>query len=226
MNKADRNLIIQAVTKFAAGVIITALLLFVPAGTLNYINARLFMCILFIPMFIAGVILMIKNPALLRKRLGVKENEGEQRSVVIAGALMFICGFVTAGLDYRFQWLVLPQWLVITASVIFLSAYLLYAEVLRENAYLSRTVEIQQNQKVIDTGLYGIVRHPMYAVTILLFLSAPLVLGSLFAFVIFLIYPFITVKRIKNEERLLTNGLPGYSEYMQKVRYRIIPFIW
>jgi len=222
----DKRLFGEAIGKYLFGVLALTLLLFVPAGTLKYWNAWLLMGILFIPMLIAGIVLMIKNPELLRKRLNAKEKEAQQRSVLLFGGLMFIGGFVVAGLDYRFQWLVLPKWLVILSAVIFLFAYLLYAEVLRENTYLSRTVEVQQGQKVIDTGLYGIVRHPMYTSTVLLFLSMPLVLGSLFSFVIFLIYPIIMVKRIKNEEQVLEEGLAGYTEYKKRIKYRVIPFIW
>lgn len=222
----DKRLFGEVIGKYLFGVLALTLLLFVPAGTLKYWNAWLLMGILFIPMLIAGIVLMIKNPELLRKRLNAKEKEAQQRSVLLFGGLMFIGGFVVAGLDYRFQWLVLPKWLVILSAVIFLFAYLLYAEVLRENTYLSRTVEVQQGQKVIDTGLYGIVRHPMYTSTVLLFLSMPLVLGSLFSFVIFLIYPIIMVKRIKNEEQVLEEGLAGYTEYKKSIKYRVIPFIW
>lgn len=222
----DKKLFIQAITKFVFGFIIIALLLFIPAGTLNYWNAWLFIGILFIPMFIVGIILMIKNPDLLRKRLNAKEKESEQKAVLLLGGIMFICGFVVSGLNYRFQWIILPKELVAVATIIFLLAYVLYAEVLRENVYLSRTVEIQEDQKVIDTGLYGIVRHPMYSSTILLFLSMPLVLGSVFAFLIFLIYLFIMAKRIRNEEQVLEERLAGYSEYKNKVKYKVIPFIW
>ena len=222
----DKKLFMQAITKFAFGFIIIALLLFIPAGTLNYWNAWLFMGILFVPMFIAGIILVIKNPDLLRKRLNEKEKEDEQKMVLLLGGIMFICGFVVSGLNYRFEWVILPKWIIVVATIIFLLAYVLYAEVLRENVYLSRTVEIQENQKVIDTGLYGIVRHPMYSSTILLFLSMPLVLGSLFAFIIFLVYPVIIAKRIRNEEQVLERGLVGYSEYKNKVKYKVIPFIW
>ena len=169
---------------------------------------------------------MIKNPDLLRKRLNAKEKESEQKRVLLLGGIIFISGFVVSGLNYRFQWIILPKWIIVVATIIFLFAYVLYAEVLRENIYLSRTVEIQENQKVIDTGLYGIVRHPMYSSTILLFLSMPLVLGSFFSFLIFLIYPFIMAKRIRNEEQVLEQGLSGYSEYKNKVKYRVIPFIW
>ena len=222
----DKKLFIQAMTKFIFGFIITALLLFIPAGTLDYWNAWLFIGILFVPMLIVGIILMIKNPDLLRKRLNSKEKEAEQGILILLGGVMFICGFVVAGLNYRFEWIILPKYIVFIAAIIFLLAYVLYAEVLRENMYLSRIIEVQENQKVIDTGLYGIVRHPMYLSTILLFLSIPLVLGSLFSFLIFMIYPFIIAKRIKNEEKVLEQGLKGYLEYKEKVRYRVIPFIW
>ena len=222
----DKKLFIQAITKFTFGFIIIALLLFIPAGTLNYLNAWLFIGILFVPMFIVGIILMIKNPDLLRKRLNSKEKEAEQGILLLLGGVMFICGFVVAGLNYRFEWIILPKYIVFIAAIIFLLAYVLYAEVLRENMYLSRIIEIQENQKVIDTGLYGIVRHPMYAVTVLLFLSMPLVLGSIISFVIFLVYPFIIAKRIKNEEEVLEKDLEGYSDYKDKVKYKMIPFIW
>ncbi len=222
----DIKLFTQAVTKFIAGFIVVSILLFIPAGTLDYWNAWIFIGILFIPMFIAGIILMIKNPALLRKRLNAKEKETDQKAVILFSGLMFISGFIISGMNYRFQWLILPKWIVVTATVAFLLAYLLYAEVLRENTYLSRTVEVQVNQKVIDTGLYGIVRHPMYSSTILLFLSMPLVLGSFISFIIFCAYPFIIAKRINNEEQVLERELAGYSEYKNKVKYRIIPFIW
>ena len=222
----DKKLFIQAITKFIVGFIIIALLLFIPAGTLNYWNAWLFICILFVPMFIVGIILMIKSPDLLRKRLNSKENESEQEVVLLLGGVMFICGFVVSGLNYRFEWIILPKMIVFIATSIFLFGYVLYAEVLRENMYLSRIIEIQENQKVIDTGLYSVVRHPMYLSTILLFLSIPLVLGSLFSFLIFLIYPVIIARRIRNEEQVLEEGLKGYSEYKKKVKYRVIPFIW
>ena len=222
----DKKLFIQAITKFTFGFIIIALLLFIPAGTLNYLNAWLFIGILFVPMFIVGIILMIKNPDLLRKRLNSKEKEAEQGILLLLGGVMFICGFVVAGLNYRFEWIILPKYIVYIGTIIFLLAYVLYAEVLRENMYLSRIIEIQENQKVIDKGLYGIVRHPMYLSTILLFLSIPLVLGSLFSFLIFMIYPFIIAKRIKNEEKVLEEGLKGYLEYKEKVKYKMIPFIW
>ena len=222
----DKKLFIQAMTKFIFGFIIIALLLFIPAGTLNYWNAWLFICILFIPMLIVGTLLMIKNPDLLSKRLNSKENESEQKVLLLLGGILFIGGFIVAGLNYRFQWMIIPKWMIIIATIIFLLAYLLYAEVLRENMYLSRIIEVQENQKVIDIGLYGIVRHPMYVSTILLFLSIPLVLGSLVSFLIFLAYPVIIVKRIRNEEQVLERGLERYSEYKNKVKYKLIPFIW
>ena len=222
----DKTLLIQAMTKFILGFILIALLLFIPAGTLDYWNAWLFIGILFIPMFMVGIILMIKNPDLLSKRLNSKENESEQKVLLLLGGVMFIGGFIISGLNYRFQWMTLPKWMIVIATIIFLLAYILYAEVLRENMYLSRIIEVQENQKVIDIGLYGIVRHPMYVSTILLFLSIPLVLGSLVSFLIFLAYPVIIVKRIRNEEQVLERGLEGYSEYKNKVKYKLIPFIW
>ncbi len=221
-----KELFLQAIIKFIGGVILIGLLLFLPAGTLNYTSGWLFMGILFIPMFGAGIVMMLKNPELLRKRLNAKEKQAEQSVVIKLSGLMFLVGFVVAGLNYRFQWIVLPDIVSWISAAVFLLAYLLYAEVLRENTYLSRTVEIQENQKVIDTGLYGIVRHPMYSVTILLFLSMPLVLGSVISFVIFLAYPLIIAKRIKNEEQVLEEGLEGYIEYKKKVKYRLIPFVW
>ncbi len=221
-----KKLFIQAILKFIAGVILVGLLVFLPAGTVKFFNGWLFMGVLFIPMFIAGIVMMFKNPKLLESRLDAKEKEKEQSLVVKLSGLMFLAGFIVAGLDFRFGWLPLPKVVCIGASVVFLLAYVLYAEVLRENTYLSRTIKVQENQKVIDTGLYGIVRHPMYAVTLLLFLSMPLVLGSLWSFLIFLAYPFIISKRIRNEEQLLEKELDGYIEYKKKVKYRLIPFIW
>ena len=212
--------------KFFLGVILVGLLIFLPAGTLNFSNGWLFMAILFVPMFLAGLVMMAKNPELLKKRLNAKEKEREQSLVVKLSGLMFLAGFIVAGLDFRFGLFPLPQAISYGAAAAFLIAYMLYAEVLRENTYLSRTIEVQEGQTVVDTGLYGIVRHPMYAVTLLLFLSMPLVLGSLISFVIFLVYPMIIAKRIKNEEQVLEAGLPGYKEYKQKVKYRMIPFIW
>ena len=220
------KLFIQAILKFVLGTLLVGLLVFLPAGSFEYWNGWLFLGILFIPMFIAGIIMMIKNPELLRKRLNAKEKENTQKVVVLSSALMFIAGFIVAGLNYRFGWIVLPNIVVIIASVVFVIAYILYAEVLRENTYLSRTIEVQENQKVVDTGLYGIVRHPMYAATILLFLAMPLVLGSIISFVIFLIYPILIGTRIKNEEEVLEKDLNGYTEYKKKVKYKMIPFIW
>ena len=220
------KLFFQAIIKFAIGAILIGLLLFVPANTINYWNGWLFMGLLFIPMFIAGIVMMIKSPDLLKKRLNAKETEGEQKQVILYSGLMFLVGFIIAGLNYRYTWVEIPETVVIVSSVIFVIAYILYAEVLRENVYLSRTIEVQENQKVVDTGLYGIVRHPMYAATILLFLSMPLVLGSIISFVIFLVYPFIIAKRIKNEEEVLEKELYGYSEYKKKVKYKMIPFVW
>ena len=220
------RLLIQAITKYLLGVVLVGLLLFIPAGSLNYYHGWLFMGILFIPMFIAGLIMFFKNPNLLKSRLDAKENQKEQKEVLIYSALMFILGFIMAGLNYRYEWLVLPDIVVIIAMVIFVMAYILYGEVLRENTYLLRTIKVEENQKLIDTGLYGVVRHPMYMVTIILFLAMPLVLGSLISFVIFLVYPFIIVKRIKNEEMVLEQELKGYKEYKKKVKYCLIPYIW
>ena len=222
----DIKLFFQAIIKYVFGVLIVGGLLFIPAKSFEYWNGWLFLGLLFIPMLVAGIILMIKNPELLRKRLNAKEQQNEQKWVILFSGLMFISGFTVAGLNYRYQWIDMPNIVVILSSILFIIAYILYAEVLRENTYLSRTIEVQENQKVIDTGLYGIVRHPMYAVTILLFLTIPLILGSIISFIIFLIYPFIIAKRIKNEEVILEKDLNGYSEYKKKVRYKIIPFIW
>jgi protein-S-isoprenylcysteine O-methyltransferase Ste14 len=222
----NKKLFSQAVLKFALGALLVGLLVFLPAGTIHFLNGWLFMGILFIPMFFAGVVMMVKNPMLLKSRLDAKEEEKEQSLVVKLSGLMFLVGFIIAGLDYRFGWCILPKSVSIVASLIFLIAYCLYAEVLRENTYLSRTIEVQENQKVVDTGLYGIVRHPMYAVTLLLFMSMPLVLGSVFSFIIFLAYPFIIAKRIRHEEEFLEKELDGYAEYKKKVKYRLIPFIW
>ena len=220
------KLFIQAITKFLLGIVLVGLLVFLPAGTFSFLNGWLFMGILFIPMFFAGIVMMFTNPELLKKRLKAKEEQKEQSLVVKLSGLMFLAGFIVAGLGFRFNWYTLPKGAVIGASAIFILAYILYAEVLRENTYLSRTIEVLENQKVIDTGLYGIVRHPMYSVTLLLFLSMPLVLGSIYSFVIFLAYPFIIAKRIKNEEELLEQELDSYRDYNQKVKYRLIPFIW
>ena len=221
-----KNLFLQAVGKFLLGVVLVGVLIFLPAGTLRFPSGWLLMGILFVPMFGAGIVMLIKNPALLEKRLQAKEQERTQNVVVKLSGLMFIIGFVLAGLDFRFGWLPLPGWVNWLGAVLFLLSYVLYAEVLRENTYLSRTIEVQENQKAIDTGLYGIVRHPMYSVTVVLFLSIPLVLGSLISLAVFLAYPFLIAARIKNEEEVLAAGLEGYSEYLQKVRYRLIPFVW
>lgn len=220
------KLLFQACIKFIMGVLMFGILLFVPARTFNYWNAWLLMGLLFIPMIIVALILWIKAPNLLEKRLNGKEKEKEQKHVIIITLIIFILGFIIAGLDFRFAWSNMPLWLIILASAILLISYGLYAEVMRENAYLSRNVEIQENQKVIDTGLYSIIRHPMYFATVLLFLSFPLVLGSWIAFGIFLFIPFVLVKRIRNEEVVLEEGLDGYKEYKQKVKYKMIPFIW
>ena len=220
------KLFISAILKFLLGVLLVGALIFLPAGTLAFAGGWLLMGILFVPMFGAGIIMMIKNPMLLSSRLDAKEKEREQNIVVKLSGLMFILGFVLAGLDFRFAWIELPFIVNIVASVIFIVAYIIYAEVLRENTYLSRTIKVVEGQKVVSTGLYGIVRHPMYFATILLFMSMPLVLGSLVSFVVFLAYPIIIAKRIKNEEEVLLRELDGYSEYRQKVKYRMIPFIW
>ena len=203
----DSKLFISAIIKFVLGVIIVGAILFIPAGTFAYWNAWLFMGLLFIPMFLAGIVMMFKNPALLKSRLNAKEQEAKQKQVVAFSGLMFLAGFIVAGLNFRFSWIVIPEVVVIISSVIFVIAYILYAEVLRENTYLSRTIEVQEGQKVISTGLYGIVRHPMYAVTFMLFLAMPLILGSVISFVIFLVYPFIIAKRLKNEEEVLEKEL-------------------
>ena len=222
----NKKLFVSALVKFFAGFVLVGLLVFLPAVTLNFPGGWLFMGLLFVPMFIAGIVMMIKNPYLLEKRLDAKEKEAEQSLVVKLSGLMFLAGFIVAGLDYRFGWSELPKAVIIAASAVFVIAYAIYAEVLRENTYLSRTIEVQEDQKVIDTGLYGIIRHPMYSATLLLFLSMPLVLGSVYAFIIFLPYPLIIVKRLKAEEEFLERELKGYKEYKQKVKYRLIPFIW
>ena len=217
---------IQALTKFVVGLAVVMALLFIPAGTLNYWQAWLFIGILFVPMLVIGIVLMCCNPELLRKRLNAKEKEQEQQSVVAMSSMLFVAMFVIAGLNIRFGWCILPGWLVILASVDFLLGYGMYAEVMRENVWLSRTVEVQEHQQVVDTGLYGIVRHPMYTATLALFLDTPLILASPWSFAIILLYIPIIVKRIHNEEALLSRELSGYSEYMQRVRYRLIPYIW
>ena len=223
MNSA---LFIRAITRFIAGVLLVGGLLFLPAGTWNYPQAWLLIGILFVPMFIAGLVMMKMNPELLKKRLNVKEEETEQRQVIVFSGIMFLAAFLAAGFSFRYKWLMLPFAVSVAAAVLFLAAYALYAEVLRENTYLSRTIEVQENQKVIDTGLYGIVRHPMYMATVFLFLAMPLVLGSVISFIILFAYIPIIIKRIRNEEQVLAEGLPGYREYMEKVKDRLIPFIW
>lgn len=220
------KLLINALSKFLLGVVLLGALIFLPAGTLNYFGGLLFVCVLFIPVLIMGVVLFIKAPDLLEKRLKNKEEQKEQKSVVALSGLVFVGGFILSGLDFRFGWSNMPRAIMIIAAVLFVFGYALFGEVMRENAYLSRVVEVQEGQKVIDTGLYGIVRHPMYMSTVLMFLAMPLVLGSWFGFVLFLIHPFLLAFRIKNEEKVLIEGLEGYSEYKQKVKYRMIPFIW
>lgn len=220
------KLFIEALTKFLLGFVLVGALIFWPAGSLSFWQGWLLMGVLFVPMFIAGLVMIAKNPGLLRERLDAKEKEKEQKSVVGLSGLLFIASFILAGLNWRFQWLLLPDWAVYAAAAVFVICYLLYAEVLRENTYLSRTIKVQENQKVIDTGLYGIVRHPMYFATTLLFLAMPLVLGSPISFVIMLLYLPLIAKRIRNEEAVLEQGLEGYKEYKQRVRYRMLPFIW
>ena len=220
------KLFLEAIIKFILGVVLVGILVFLPAGTFNYLGGWILMGILFIPMFIAGIIMMVKNPKLLASRLNAKEKEKKQDLVVKLSGLMFIAGFVVAGLDYRFKWLELPIYVNIIGSVIFILSYILYAVVLKQNTFLSRTIEVVDAQYVIDTGLYSIVRHPMYTATIFLFLAMPLVLVSLLSFVIFMVYPFIIVLRIKNEEMVLSRELVGYKEYLTKVKYRLIPYIW
>ena len=221
-----KKLIIDGLVKLTAGILLTGALTFIPAGTLNFWQGWVLLGTLFIPMFIAGLVMIAKSPDLLRKRLNAKEKQTEQKTVVALSGLMFIAAFVLAGLNFRYGWMPMPPVLTWIAAAIFLAGYVMYAEVMKENAYLSRTIEVQENQKVVDTGLYGIVRHPMYSATLLLFLSMPLILGSIPSFIITLTYIPIIHKRMTNEEKILAEGLEGYKEYMQKVKYRIIPFIW
>lgn len=220
------KLFIEAMVKFSLGVVLIGALIFLPAGTFEFAGGWILMGILFVPMFVAGLVMMAKDPSLLASRLEAKEKEKTQSVVVKLSGLMFIVGFVLAGLDFRFGWLKLPFIVNIVASVVFIVAYIIYAEVLRENTYLSRTIKVVEGQKVISTGLYGIVRHPMYFATVLLFMAMPLVLGSIVSFVVFLAYPFIIAARIKNEEEVLSRELDGYDEYKKTVKYRMIPFIW
>lgn len=220
------RLLMEALTKFTCGLLLVGLLIFLPAGTLCYPYGWLLIGLLFGPMLIAGFVMLAKTPEFLKKRLDAKEKQSAQKGVIAFSGLMFIVGFAVAGLDFRFGWSEMPTWVIITASVLFLVAYALYAEVMRENAYLSRTIKVEEGQTVVDTGMYGVVRHPMYAVTILLFLMIPLVLGSWYALIAFAFYPAIIIVRLQDEEKLLTRELPGYYEYKQKVKYRLIPFIW
>lgn len=221
-----KELFLQAIIKFISGIILMGLLLFVPAGTIHYPNGWILMAILFIPMFIAGIIMMIYNPELLKKRLNAKEEQNDQKTVIALSGIMFLAAFITAGLNFRFNWMHFPKWVVYLGIVLFLASYAMFGEVLRENTYLSRTVEVQENQKVVDTGLYGIIRHPMYSATLILFLSMGLVLDSPISFLILLVYIPIIAKRIKNEEEVLEEGLKGYKEYKQKVKNKVIPYIW
>lgn len=221
-----KKLCFEAILKFSAGVALMAVLLFLPAGTLDFPGGQLLMAVLFIPMFLAGIVMMLKNPDLLRSRLKAKEKEADQDLVIKLSGLMFLVGFILAGLDFRFGWSKLPGWVSTLGAVLFLSAYALFAEVLRENTWLSRTIEVREGQTVVSTGLYGIVRHPMYSATLLLFLSMPLVLGSLPAFLVFLCYPAIITKRILGEEQVFRRELKGYDEYCERIRWRLIPFIW
>lgn len=222
----DRTLLTQALIKFLAGIILTGLLVFLPAGSFAYWQGWLLMGILFIPMFLAGIVMLVKSPDLLSKRLNAKEKESAQKTVVALSGLLFIISFVTAGLNWRLNWWILPDWAVWIAAALFILSYILYAEVLRENEYLSRTIEVQEGQKVIDTGLYGIIRHPMYMATVIMFLSMPLVLGSPISFIIMLGYIPVIAKRIRNEEEVLTNDLDGYKEYKTRVKHKVLPFIW
>ena len=220
------KLFFQAIIKVISGIVLMAILIFLPAGTLSFINGWILMAVLFVPMITAGVVMMFKSPELLRRRLNAKETQKEQKTVVVLSGLMFITGFIVAGLDFRFGWSDMPNGFVGCAIIVFMGAYLLYAEVMRENMYLSRTVEVQKNQKVIDKGLYSLIRHPMYTATVFLFLAMPVILGSVWSFLVFIVYPFIIASRIKYEEAFLEKELEGYSEYKQKVKFRLIPFIW
>ncbi len=220
------KLLFNALTKIIFGFLIIAALIFLPAGTLNFEGGWVFIGLLFVPITVLGVVLFIKNPELLKKRLDSKEKEKAQKGVVAFAALIFIGGFVLAGLDFRFSWSKVPYIVKIIASILFIFSYLLYAEVMRENTYLSRTIKVEENQSVIDTGLYAVIRHPMYSASILMFLMIPLILGSWYSLICFVLYPIIIAFRINNEEKVLTEQLSGYIEYKQKVKYKIIPFIW
>ena len=222
----NRELFFKAILKFTLGFLIVSLLLFIPAGTINFWNAWVFIIILFVPMFVAGVILMFASPSLLKKRLNAKEKDKEQKKVIAFSGLIFAAGFIIAGLNFRFKFLILPDFMVYIFVVLFLISYALYAVVLKQNVYLSRTIGVEKDQKVVDTGLYSLVRHPMYMVTLFLFLSIPFILGSLISFLVFLFYPALIVKRIKNEEKFLEQNLNGYLEYKNKVKYRLIPYVW
>lgn len=226
MKDVRPGLLKEACVKFGIGVLLVALLLFLPAGTIHYPGAWLLMAVLFIPMFFAGLVMWRKAPSLLESRLRAKEQQGTQKRVIGLSGLMFLVGFVSAGLDFRWKWTNVPCWLVFAAAVVFLAGYLLFAEVLRENAYLSRVIEVQKGQKVVDTGLYGVIRHPMYSATLLMFLAMPLVLGSWISFLFFLAYPALIVRRIGNEEAVLQEQLEGYTDYCEKVKYRLLPFVW
>ena len=220
------KILISALTKFIFGIVLVGALLFLPAWTFNYFGAWLFLGVLFVPMLIMGIVMLIKSPALLEKRLASKEKEATQKGVVGVAALMFLGGFILSAFDFRFGWSSVPLWLTLVAAGLFIIGYAMYAEVMRENAYLSRTVEVQEGQKVISTGLYGVVRHPMYLATLLMFLPMPLILGSFWGLIPFAIYPIAIIVRILNEEKVLSEGLEGYAEYTKKVKYRLIPFVW
>ena len=222
----DKKLLASAITKFLSGLLLMGLLLFLPAGTLAWPDGWLLMGILFVPMFFAGLVMLAKSPELLRRRLKARESEGEQRTVIALSGLMFLLSFILAGLNYRSDWMMLPRWVSLAAAAVFLLGYGLFGEVLRENVYLARTVEVEKGQKLIDTGLYGIVRHPMYSATVLMFLAMPLVLGSPLSFAVMLLYLPIIAKRIRNEEQVLSKGLEGYKEYCGRVKYRLFPWIW
>jgi len=221
-----KKLFAEAVSKFLLGVVLVGVLVFLPAGSFDYLQGWLLVGVLFVPMLVAGIVMMAKNPYLLKSRLDAKEKQGKQQLVIKLSGLMFVAGFVLAGFNYRFGWYTLPLWISVVGAVVFLLGYVMLAFVFKQNTFLARTIKVEKNQTVVDTGLYGIVRHPMYSATLLLFLSMPIILGSLYALVVFLVYPFIIAMRIKNEEKLLENELAGYSEYKQKVKYRLIPFIW